>query len=80
MGRPGGLTGSPPPSLTNERDTRASEAMTLSETHHEIRRVARRFADEVVRPAARHSTAMKAFPADIYRRMGELGRSASPRR
>src|SRR4051794_23630394 len=47
--------------------------MPLSETHEEIRRMARRFADEVVRPQAETLDRDEAFPADIYRQMGRLG-------
>lgn len=47
--------------------------MPLSETHEEIRNVARRFADEVIRPRAEALDREEAFPADIYRQMGEIG-------
>ncbi|MGL4290002.1 MAG: acyl-CoA dehydrogenase family protein [Phreatobacter sp.] len=47
--------------------------MPLSETHQEIRRAARRFADEVVRPQAEALDRDETFPRDIYRQMGELG-------
>ncbi|MBL8571381.1 MAG: acyl-CoA dehydrogenase family protein [Phreatobacter sp.] len=47
--------------------------MPLSETHQEIRNAARRFATEVVRPRAEALDRDEAFPADIYRQMGELG-------
>ncbi|HEX7073218.1 MAG TPA: acyl-CoA dehydrogenase family protein [Hyphomicrobiaceae bacterium] len=47
--------------------------MPLSETHEEIRSLARRFADEVIRPQAEALDRDEAFPADIYRQMGELG-------
>jgi alkylation response protein AidB-like acyl-CoA dehydrogenase len=47
--------------------------MSLSETHEEIRGMARRFANEVVRPQAEALDRDEAFPADIYRQMGELG-------
>lgn len=47
--------------------------MPLSETHQEIRRTARRFAEEVVRPEAEALDRDEAFPRHIYRRMGELG-------
>lgn len=47
--------------------------MPLSETHQEIRRVARRFADEIVRPQAEVLDRDETFPADIYRQMGQLG-------
>ena len=47
--------------------------MQLSETHQDIRRTARRFADEVVRPEAEALDRDESFPRHIYRRMGELG-------
>src|SRR5690606_1337637 len=47
--------------------------MPLSETHEEIRSLARRFADEVIRPQAEALDRDEAFPADIYRQMGALG-------
>ncbi len=47
--------------------------MPLSETHQEIRNAARRFATEVVRPQAEALDRDEAFPADIYRQMGEFG-------
>jgi len=53
-------------------DTRKPKPM-LSETHQEIRRTARRFADEVIRPQAEALDRDEAFPRDIYRQMGELG-------
>jgi alkylation response protein AidB-like acyl-CoA dehydrogenase len=47
--------------------------MPITETHEEIRRAARRFAEEVIRPRAEALDRDEAFPADIYRQMGELG-------
>ena len=47
--------------------------MPLSELHDQIRRTARRFAEEVVRPRAEALDRDEHFPADIYARMGELG-------
>ena len=47
--------------------------MQLSETHEEIRQAARRFSEEVVRPQADKLDRSEAFPAEIYRQMGELG-------
>jgi alkylation response protein AidB-like acyl-CoA dehydrogenase len=47
--------------------------MALSETHEQIRDVTRRFANEVVRPAAEALDRDERFPAEIYQHMGELG-------
>ena len=47
--------------------------MRLSETHEEIRRTARRFAEDVVRPRAEALDRDEAFPADIYAEMAKLG-------
>jgi alkylation response protein AidB-like acyl-CoA dehydrogenase len=59
-GRRGGLlTGSMP--------------MQLTDTHREIRDTAQRFADEVIRPRAEALDRDEAFPADIYKAMGQLG-------
>ena len=41
--------------------------------YQQIRDTARRFANEVVRPAAAELDRDSAFPAEIYRQMGELG-------
>ena len=43
------------------------------ETYLQIREVARRFAEGVVRPAAEELDRDERFPIEIYRRMGELG-------
>jgi hypothetical protein len=47
--------------------------MPLSQIHEQIKDVTRRFADEVVRPAAEALDRDERFPAEIYRQMGELG-------
>ncbi|CEJ14968.1 Acyl-CoA dehydrogenase [bacterium YEK0313] len=47
--------------------------MPLPEIHQDIRRTARRFAEEVVRPEAEALDRDESFPRHIYRRMGELG-------
>jgi alkylation response protein AidB-like acyl-CoA dehydrogenase len=47
--------------------------MRLSETHEEIRSLARRFAEEVVRPRAEELDREETFPADIYEQMAGLG-------
>ncbi|MFC7398983.1 acyl-CoA dehydrogenase family protein [Chelatococcus sp. GCM10030263] len=47
--------------------------MPITETHQEIRRTARRFAEEVIRPRAEALDHDEAFPADIYWQMGQLG-------
>lgn len=39
----------------------------------QIRETARRFADDIVRPAAADLDRTEAFPAEIYRQMGEIG-------
>jgi hypothetical protein len=43
------------------------------ETYIQIRDVARRFADEVVRPKAETLDRDERFPTRIYQQMGELG-------
>jgi len=43
------------------------------ETYLQIRDVARRFADEIVRPKAEELDRDERFPREIYERMGELG-------
>ena len=43
------------------------------ETYVQIQDMARRFADNVIRPAAEALDRDAGFPADIYRQMGELG-------
>lgn len=47
--------------------------MYLTETHIQVRDMARSFADEVVRPAAEALDREERFPAEIYQQMGELG-------
>jgi alkylation response protein AidB-like acyl-CoA dehydrogenase len=45
----------------------------LREEHHQVREMARKFADEVVAPRARDLDENEEFPTDIVRQMGELG-------
>src|SRR6266542_2526608 len=47
--------------------------LLLKEEHHQVREMARRFADEVVAPRARELDEKEKFPADIVRQMGVLG-------
>ena len=47
--------------------------MSLSETHEQIKDVTRRFANEVIRPAAEALDRDERFPAEIFQQMGELG-------
>ena len=47
--------------------------MYLTETHLQVRDMARDFADEVVRPIAEELDRDERFPGEIYRQMGELG-------
>ncbi|MCS0503345.1 acyl-CoA dehydrogenase family protein [Ancylobacter mangrovi] len=47
--------------------------MSLSETHVQIRDMARRFAQEVVRPRAEELDRDERFPGEIYEEMGRLG-------
>ncbi|MDU8946546.1 acyl-CoA dehydrogenase family protein [Ovoidimarina sediminis] len=47
--------------------------MYLTETHHQVREMARDFADGVVRPLAEELDRDERFPAEIYDQMGELG-------
>jgi alkylation response protein AidB-like acyl-CoA dehydrogenase len=47
--------------------------MPVSEVHAQIRAVSRRFAKEVIRPAAQALDGDERFPEEIYRQMGELG-------
>jgi alkylation response protein AidB-like acyl-CoA dehydrogenase len=47
--------------------------MQLTETLAEIRALTRRFADEVVRPAAEELDREERFPAEIYSQMADLG-------
>ena len=43
------------------------------ETYERIRDMARRFADEAIRPIAQELDSEERFPAELYARMGELG-------
>lgn len=43
------------------------------DVYEDIKETTRRFADEVIRPRAEELDRDAAFPADIYRQMGELG-------
>jgi alkylation response protein AidB-like acyl-CoA dehydrogenase len=45
----------------------------LSDEQEEIRRLARRFADEVIAPRAAQWDREHAFPKDVFRQLGELG-------
>ena len=47
--------------------------MQLSETHQQIRDMARQFAEEVVRPVAGELDRQARFPREIYGEMGRLG-------
>jgi len=47
--------------------------LCLKEEHHQVRQMARKFADEVVSPRARELDEKEEFPTDIVRQMGELG-------
>ena len=47
--------------------------MHLSDTHQQIRDMAREFAGEVVRPVAGELDRQSRFPHEIYREMGKLG-------
>ncbi|HZP87673.1 MAG TPA: acyl-CoA dehydrogenase family protein [Burkholderiales bacterium] len=47
--------------------------MPLSEVHQQIQETTRRFADEQIRPIAEALDRDECFPAELYRRMGELG-------
>ncbi|MEM6986000.1 MAG: acyl-CoA dehydrogenase family protein [Pseudomonadota bacterium] len=47
--------------------------MILSETHAQVRDMTRRFADDVVRPAAEELDRSGRFPEEIYAQMAELG-------
>ena len=45
----------------------------LKDEHRQVREMARKFADEVVAPAARDLDENEDFPTDIVKQMGELG-------
>src|SRR5258705_5325684 len=47
--------------------------MRLSETHEQLQQMARRFADDVIRPKAVELDRDERFPAEIYKQMAELG-------
>jgi alkylation response protein AidB-like acyl-CoA dehydrogenase len=47
--------------------------MYVSETHEQVREMARQFAEEVIRPQAEALDREERFPAEIYQQMGELG-------
>lgn len=47
--------------------------MILSETHRQIRDVARQFADDAIRPIASRLDEEESFPEAIYREMADLG-------
>jgi alkylation response protein AidB-like acyl-CoA dehydrogenase len=47
--------------------------MYITQTHRQVRDMARQFADDVVRPLAEGLDRDEAFPVDLYRQMGELG-------
>ena len=47
--------------------------MYLTETHSQVREMARGFADEVIRPVANDLDRDERFPADLYARMADLG-------
>ena len=47
--------------------------MYLTDTHLQVRDMARQFSEDVVRPAAEALDRDERFPAEIYEQMGELG-------
>ncbi len=47
--------------------------MYLTQTHMQVREMARGFADDVIRPAAEELDRDERFPAEIYAQMAELG-------
>ena len=47
--------------------------MYLTETHRQVRDMARDFADTVIRPVAEELDREERFPSEIYAQMGELG-------
>lgn len=47
--------------------------MRLTDVQIQVRDMARQFADDVIRPMAGDLDSEERFPADLYRRMGELG-------
>jgi butyryl-CoA dehydrogenase len=50
----------------------------LKEEHHQVREMARKFAEDVVAPRARDLDENEEFPADTVRQMGELGFMGMP--
>jgi len=47
--------------------------LLLKEEHHQVREMARRFADDVVAPRAREMDEKEEFPTEIVRQMADLG-------
>ena len=47
--------------------------MFFSETHEQVRAMARQFADDVIRPAAEELDREERFPRELYKQMGSLG-------
>ena len=47
--------------------------MYLTDTHIQVRDMARNFADDVIKPIAEELDREERFPADLYDQMGELG-------
>ena len=47
--------------------------MYLTDTHRQVREMARQFSEDVVRPAAEDLDRDERFPAEIYDQMGQLG-------
>ena len=45
----------------------------LSETHEEIRKIARKFADEELKPHAARFDREHLFPADAVKKLAEMG-------
>jgi len=52
--------------------------LLLKEEHHQVRDMARKFADEVVAPRAAEIDEKEEFPADVVKQMGELGFMGMP--
>jgi len=74
------VTNYPPPEVeaTPAREPEVPERsqnpmLFLREEHHQLREMARKFADEVVAPRARDLDEKEEFPADTVKQMGELG-------
>jgi butyryl-CoA dehydrogenase len=47
--------------------------LCLKEEHHQVREMARAFADEVLAPRAREIDEKEEFPTDVVQKLGELG-------